>query len=446
MMGMMGLTSTRWKIVWLLVLISVVRSMDAVNFSVAAKQIMPEYGLTEVQIGLLYSIYLLGYAAFHLPGGLLADVLGPRKLLGAALVWWSVFTGLTAIAPQLPGLSVLGPFVAFLFVRFFIGLAEGACYPGSTRMLASWMAPDERASAGGLVLSGMGIGYAITPPIVAFLMVQYGWRMAFGLFGLIGIGLAVGWYAYTTDTPEEHPHVSPDELQRIRDQNPRLDSTEPVIIPWRSLLTNANVWLLGAAGFCLGYGVFLYQAWFYLYLVNVRGFSELGGGVFATGPFIAVALLSPLGGKLSDTLVHSYGRTQGRRVGAIFGLVLSAVCTGIGAGVDHPYVAIGLLSLGDGFLYMAAASGFATIIDIGGRYTGVTYGFSNLMTILGGVLAPTLTPILANHFGWDGAIYAMMLLTLVGAVIWLKIDAGKPLVVNEPASAPLSVESQAIPE
>ena len=432
---MMGLESTRWKIVWLLVLISVVRSMDAVNFSVAAKQIMPEYGLTEVQIGLLYSIYLLGYAAFHLPGGLLADVLGPRKLLGAALVWWSVFTGLTAIAPQLPGLSMLGPFAAFLVVRFFIGLAEGACYPGSTRMLASWMAPDERASAGGLILSGMGIGYAITPPIVAFLMVQYGWQVAFYGFALIGVGLAVGWYAYTTDAPEEHPHVGAEELQRIRNQNPRLESAEREI-PWRSLLTNANVWLLGAAGFCLGYGVFLYQAWFYLYLVNVRGFSQLGGGMFATGPFIAVALLSPLGGRLSDALVRDYGRRIGRRVGAIFGLVLSAVCTGIGAGVEHPYVAIVLLSLGDGFLYMAAASAFATIIDIGGPYTGVTYGLANLMTILGGVLAPTLTPILANRFGWDGAIYAMMFLTLVGAMIWLKIDAGKPLVVTEPTPTP----------
>jgi ACS family glucarate transporter-like MFS transporter len=434
---MMGLMSTRWKIVWLLVLISVVRSMDAVNFSVAAKQIMPEYGLTEVQIGLLYSTYLLGYAAFHLPGGLLADALGPRKLLGAALVWWSVFTGLTAIAPQLPGLSMLGPFAAFLFIRFFIGLAEGACYPGSTRMLASWMAPDERASAGGLVLSGMGIGYAITPPIVAFLMIQYGWRIAFYGFALIGVGLAFGWYRYTTDTPEEHPHVSAEELQRIHHQNPRLESAQHTV-PWRSLLTNANVWLLGAAGFCLGYGVFLYQAWFYLYLVNVRGFSQLGGGVFATGPFIAVALLSPLGGKLSDALVRSYGRTYGRRMAAIFGLLLSALCTGIGAGAEHPYVAIVLLSLGDGFLYMAGASAFATIIDIGGPYTGVTYGLSNLMTILGGVLAPTLTPILANRFGWDGAIYAMMFLTLIGAVIWLKIDAGKPLVVDEPTPTPLS--------
>ena len=439
---MIGLYAVRWRLVWMLVLISVVRSMDAVNFSIAAKQIMPEYGLSEVQIGVLFSVYLLGYAAFHLPGGVLADVLGPRKLLGAALVWWSVFTALTAVAPELPGLSLLGPFGAFLVVRFFIGLAEGACYPGSTRMLASWMAPDERASAGGLVLSGMGVGYAITPPIVAFLMVQYGWRVSFYMFAFIGIGLAIRWYTFATDEPETHPQIKPQELERIRADNPRLTSASDTEIPWRRLLTNTNVWLLGSAGFCLGYGAFLYQAWFYLYLVNERGFSELGGGLFAAGPFIAVALLGPLGGVWSDALVRRYGRKYGRRAGAIVGLLLSAVCTGIGASAADPYVAIVLLSLGDGFLYMSAASAFATIIDIGGPYTGVTYGFCNILTIMGGVLAPTLTPILANRFGWEVAIYVMVFLAGVGALIWLRIDASKPVVIDAADAAPFPVKDQ----
>jgi len=254
---MKGFGSTRWKIVWLLTLISLVRSMDGVNFSVAAKQIMPEYGLTNVQMGFLYSMYTLGYALFHLPGGVLADVIGPRRLLGVALLWWSVFTGLTALAPQLPGLSLLGPLSAFLIVRFLIGLGEGACYPGSSRMIASWVAPDERASAGGVGISGLGIGYAITPPVVAFLMVHYGWRVAFYAFAFIGIVLAAGWYAYATDAPEEHPRISVEELRRIRGNNPAPLGTARASIPWRALLTNQSVWLLGGAGFCLGYGIFI---------------------------------------------------------------------------------------------------------------------------------------------------------------------------------------------
>jgi ACS family glucarate transporter-like MFS transporter len=436
---MTGLSSTRWKIVWFLTLISLVRSMDAVNFSVAAKQIMPEYGLSNVQMGFLYTMYTLGYALFHLPGGLLADRVGPRMLLGAALLWWSIFTGLTAVAPQLPGLSLLGPLYAFLVVRFLIGLAEGACYPGSSRMIASWVAPDERASAGGLVISGLGMGYAITPPIVAFIMVHYGWRVAFYAFALLGILLALWWYSYATDVPERHPRMSPEELKRIRGDNWSPSSATKALTPWRAIFTNRSVWLLGGAGFCLGYGVFIYQAWFYLYLVNVRGFSEISGGLFTSGPFLAAAIFSPFGGLFSDAMVRRYGSTVGRRIGAILGFLLSAVCIGIGAKAENPYLAVLFLSFGDGFLYFAGASGIAAIIDIAGSHSGVTYGFSVTMTQIGGVVAPTLTPILADRFGWEVAIYAMALLAVIGSLFWLKVDANEKIVEQDRTVAQLGV-------
>jgi len=199
------------------------------------------------------------------------------------------------------------------------------------------------------------------------------------------------------------------------------------------------VWLLGGAGFCLGYGVFLYQAWFYLYLVNVRGFSEISGGFFTTLPFLASAVLGPIGGVFSDAMVRRYGRTVGRRIGAILGFLLSAVCIAVGAKADHPYLAVLFLSLGDGFLYFAGASGIGAIIDIAGPYSGVTYGFSVTMTQVGGVLAPTLTPLLADRFGWNVAIYMMALLAVVGSLFWLKVDAGKAIGAKEKTIEQLGV-------
>ncbi len=359
--------------------------------------------------------------------------------LGVALLWWSIFTGLTAVAPELPGLSLLGPLSAFLAVRFLIGLAEGACYPGSSRMIASWVAPDERGSAGGLVISGLGIGYAITPPVVALLMVHYGWRVAFYAFALMGVLVAVWWYSYATDVPEEHPRVSAEELRRIRGDNPSLLGAAKEPIPWRAILTNRSVWLLGGAGFCLGYGIFIYQAWFYLYLVKVRGFSVISGGLFTTGPFLASAVLGPVGGVFSDAMVRRYGRTVGRRIGAILGFLLSAVCIGVGAKIEHPYLAVLFLSLGDGLLYFAGASGIAAVIDIAGPYSGVTYGFSVTMTQVGGVVAPTLTPLLANRFGWEVAIYVMALLAVVGSLFWLKVDAGKEIGAQEKTVGQLGI-------
>ena len=420
-------TTARWKIVWLLVLISAARSMDAVNFSVAAVKLVPEFGMTEHQLGILYSAYLLGYGLFHLPGGYLADVIGPRKLLGAALVWWSALTGLTAVAPQIPGLALLGPFGAFLVIRFAIGMAEGACYPGSTRMVTSWMTSSERGAASGMMMGGLGVGYAITPPIVSTLMFYYDWRLAFYAFSAMGLVLAYRWYTYATDEPEQSTRVSESELQEIRASSPRIDSKEQPTVPWGTLFRSGNAWLLAAASLCTGYGIFMYQAWFYWYLVNERGFSELNSGFFASGPFIAVAILSPVGGRISDYLVGRMGRAKGRRTAAIFGLVLSAVCSGIGAQSDQPYLAILLLSLADGLLYMAGASAIATVIDIGGPYPGVTFGFSNLSTVAGGVIASTATPMLAEQYGWEGAILAIAGITLVAVLLWLKIDADKPI-------------------
>ena len=76
------MTSVRWRILYLLTFVSVVRSMDAVNFSVAAKQIMPEYSLTEVQMGVLYTAFTLGYSVFHIPGGKLGIHLWANKVVG----------------------------------------------------------------------------------------------------------------------------------------------------------------------------------------------------------------------------------------------------------------------------------------------------------------------------------------------------------------------------
>jgi len=436
----MKLRSTRWKIIWLLTLISVVRSMDAVNFSVAAKQIMPEYGLSNVRVGLLYTMYMLGYAMFHLPGGLLADTIGPRKVIGAALLWWSVFTGLTAVAPTLPGLSLLGPFYAFMVVRFMIGLAEGACYPASSRMISNWMTVDERSSAVGLAFSGAGIGYAIAPPIVAFLMVRFGWHLPFYVFAVVGVGLAAWWYSYARDDPEDHPAVSAQELALIRGGGARPASAERAI-PWRAIMLNRNVLLLGATGFCLGYGIFTYQSWFYLYLVNVRGFAQVSGGFFATGPFLSIVVLSPLGGVISDAMVRRSGRALGRRIPSIAGLLLSASCIGLGAGASNAYVTVVLLSLANGLLYFTVASTFAALIDIGGSFAGVTYGCAVTILQCGGIIAPTLTPILANLFGWTFAIYVLGLLAVIGSMLWLLIDAGDNL--NASVNPDIDFESTA---
>lgn len=427
--------SVRWRVLSLLTFVSLVRSMDAVNFSVAAKQIMPEYGLTNVQMGVLYSAFTLGYGAFHIPGGWLGDVTGPRIILAVAILWWSLFTGLTAVAGDM---LFLTPFWAFLCVRFLVGLGEGAAYPNANKTVANWMTADERGLASGIVMTGLGLGYGLAPPVVAWTMVHYGWRLSFYAFAVAGILLAALWYGYVRDRPDEHRQISQEELKKIQGERmsePQQESPSHRHTPWRALLIERNVVLLSVAMFCLGYVAYIYQSWFYLYLVNVRGFSVVRGGFFATGPFLAMTVLCPLGGLCSDALARRYGKTKGRRTAAMAGFLSSAVCIYLGARATDPYPAVLLLSLGDGLLYSSIGSVWSAIVDISGKHTGTVYGIVGMWAQIGGAVAPTLTPLIADRFGWEAAIHVAALAAFVGGMLWLVIDAGKKIEVGERAAA-----------
>src|SRR5207245_7484678 len=115
---------------------------------------------------------------------------------------------------------------------------------------------------------------------------------------------------------------------------------------------------------------YVYIAWFYLYLVNERGVGVLRGAFFASGPFLAMTVLCPLGGWVTDRVVASVGVNAGRsRVGCV-GMLLSGTCIVAGTQMAEPYTAITLLSLGAGFLYFTVGAFWASTIDLAPRHAG----------------------------------------------------------------------------
>src|SRR2546428_8275211 len=135
---------TRWKILALLATISIITYVDRVNIAVAGRQIMPAFGLTQLQMGYVFSAFVLGYALFQIPGGWLGDRWGSRKILALAVSWWSVFTILTALAGTLPTVQAIGILGSLMLVRFLIGLGEAAALPNFNRTVADWFPPHER--------------------------------------------------------------------------------------------------------------------------------------------------------------------------------------------------------------------------------------------------------------------------------------------------------------
>ena len=208
-------TRTRWRIVALIFCMGVLMFIDRVNISIAAKYIMPEYGLSDVQMGWIFSSFVLGYAILQIPGGTLGDRIGPRRVLAGAIFWWSVFTAVTAIAGDWFLTSWVGVLGSFIVVRVLIGVGEAAGPPNYNRLVANWVPPEERALALGIGTSGSAMGAALTPPLIVAIMVNLGWRAAFYLAGVVGVFLALVSYWFVTDRPEEHSWVNAAELQHI---------------------------------------------------------------------------------------------------------------------------------------------------------------------------------------------------------------------------------------
>ena len=424
-------TRVRWRMAALLFAISVVTYIDRVNISVTARQMMPALGLTDLQMGHVFSAFVFGYALCQIPGGWAGDRWGAKRILTLAIIWWSVFTALTAVAAILPLAAAVGALGSLIVVRFLVGIGEAAALPNFNRTVANWLAPHERGLGIGIAIGGIGVGSAMTPPITAWLMVNFGWQTAFYAAAMLGLLVALAWFLYATDRPREHPHVNAAEVALIEQPTAITDPDAAPALTWHTIVRTPTVWWLVLSYSCLGYVAYVYMSWFYLYLVNVRGFGVLRGAVFASAPFVAMALFCPFGGWVTDRLVARCGVNRGRALVGGVGMVLAAVSIVLGAFTESPYAAIALLSLGAGWLYFPVGAYWSSTVDISKRHAGTLSGLMNTGANLGGVVSPTLTPWLAEQAGWPVALGFTACVALTGGLLWSKIKPGGGL--NESA-------------
>ena len=176
--------------------------------------------------------------------------------------------------------------------------------------MSRWIPSHERGIANGLIFAGVGIGAGITPPLITYCMVRYGWRSSFWVCALIGVVAGSVWYLSARDTPEEDPRVSASELATIR-SGLTVDAarTSGALVPWGRILASKAVWALTLSYFCYGYVAWIFFSWFYIYLAKVRGLNLKASAFYAMLPFLAMAVGCPLGGLISDRLTKSARQT-----------------------------------------------------------------------------------------------------------------------------------------
>ncbi len=372
----------------------------------------------------------------------MGDRWGPRRVLTCAVIWWSIFTALTAIAPTLPLVNMIGIMGSLMVVRFLIGIGEAAALPNFNRAIANWHPPQERGLGIGITIGGIGIGSALTPPVTAWIMVNYGWQTAFYAAGLLGIAIALLWYWYARDFPCQHTHVNEAEAAIIEGKSLKIpisplpsrgegqgegENHQSDTVPWKSILRTPTVWWLTLSYTCLGYVAYVYMSWFYLYLVNVRGFAILQGAFFASGPFIAMTIFCPLGGWVTDRLAEQYGINWGRAIVGGTGMIFAAFFIIIGANIEAAYPAIFFLSLGAGWLYFTVGPFWSSATDLSKAHAGTLSGIMNTGANLGGTISPILTPWIADIFGWPVALGLAACIALLGGLCWLMIRPGQGL-------------------
>lgn len=419
----------RWLLITWMLVISAVSYLDRVNISVAGPSLEREFHLDHIHLGWVFSAWVLGYALFQAPSGRLADRFGPRKMLTLGALWWATFTALTALTPA----NVASPLLILLVVRFLLGVGESVMYPTSNRLVAAWIPSHERGRANGMIFAGVGAGAAITPPLIALVILHYGWRWSFWICAALGLAIGCLWWFVGRDIPEQHPWVTPEEASYIAKGLPQATRTAAgsQSLPWRTILGSRNMWAVTASYSCFGYVVYIFFTWFFTYLSTVRGLNLKASALYAMLPFGAMATCCLLGGWLSDLLTKHCGKRIGRCLMASASTVAAAVFVGLGTQVQDARLASVVLAGGAGALYLSQSAFWSVSSDIGGLSAGSVSGVMNMGCQLSGALTATLTPWIAQHLGWGMSFVVAACVCLLGAVAWLLVDPDQPLVHDE---------------
>ena len=392
-------------------MVSAIAYLDRVNISIAGQAIAQEFKLSNVQLGWVFSAFILGYALFQTPGGWLADRIGARLLLAVGVVWWAVFTSLiTFLVPG--GGGLLGSLIA---LRFLLGVGEAVVYPASNCIVSAWIPSGERGIANGIIFAGVGFGAGITPPLVTYVLTHYGWRMSFWVSA--GMGLIAGgvWYLLARDTPAAHPRISEAELRLIEAGRPTQTT------PKGTVLVSRDVLAVTLSYFCYGYAAYIFFSWFFIYLNSVRGLNLKSSAIYTMLPFLAMAICSPLGGWLSDRASLRWNKRVGRCWLAAGAMGIAAVFIALGTQVASPQLASFVLAGGAGALYLAQSSFWSVSADIGRRSAGSVSGFMNMGAQLGGALTSSATAEIATRFGWTASFLAAAAMCAAGGALWLVV-------------------------
>jgi sugar phosphate permease len=445
-------TRVRHGVMGYLCALAFILYIDRICIGQAGTAMKAELDLSNFQWGLVGVAFQIAYAVFEPTTGHWGDRYGSRRVLIRIVLWWSAFTALTGAVGKfsfelMPGL-VINSFGLLLAVRFLFGAGEAGALPNAARVIDAWFPPGRRGPPQALISTCAQIGGATAPTVAAYLIQSpyVGWRWSFAIFGSLGVIWAWLFANGFRDDPGTHPRVNDTERRYILGgravaRHPQATS-DGHRIPWRGVLADPNIWLLGFINACTSFFSYMLFLWFPTYLKEGRGLEEVRSGQLGSLPYLFGATGVLLGGYLGDWLT---ARTGSRRL-ALGGigtaaLLLAGALVGSSVLADEPLAAVLLCSAGHFCSYVQLAAWWAAMGDIGGRYLGALFGLCNMIGLAGGGVSQVFLGSFADHMKglgfegrpqWDPAFFVYGGVLMTGGLLWLFINPRRPVV---PAAA-----------
>jgi len=390
--------------------------VDRVNISTAAPFMQKDLGLTATQLGIAFSAFAYPYAFFQIAGGWLGDRLGPRVTLALC----GILVGLSTIWT-----GFVGGLAALFMSRLALGIGEGPAFPTATRALANWMRPDQRAFAQGITHAFSRAGNALTPPLIAMIVVSFSWRDSFIFLGAAALIWSAVWFIYFRDDPRTHSQITPDELTGLP---PATVVATRKSVPWGPLLK--RMMPVTATDFCYGWILWLYLNWLPSFFLHEFNLNIKKSALFAAGVFLAGVVGDTVGGILSDRILRKTGDVGKARISVIVLGFLGSFCFMLPILFFHDLnIVATCLSFAFFFAELIVAPIWAIPMDIAPEFSGSASGFMNFGFGMAGIISPVVFGYAIDLTGrWDVPFIGSLAFLLIGAMLAFTCKPGERFV------------------
>jgi MFS family permease len=379
----------------LLVLTGVINYLDRATLAVANEYIRADLGLSLGQMGLLLSAFSWSYALCQLPVGALVDKIGPRWLLGAGLVLWSVAQAAGGLAAS---------FGWFVIARIVLGIGEAPQFPSAARVVSNWFPLRARGTPTGIYNSASPLGVALAPLVLTPLILATSWHWAFFMTGALGLVAALIWISVYRDPVRAQ--MSHAELAYLDEGQAAGAAPTPSFASWRALFRYRATW-----GMLLGFFGSVYLNWVYLtwlpgYLRTQRHMELAQAGFAASVPFLCGFAGALVAGWASDRVTrHAPSPVASRRRAVVASMLGMVAFTIPAALVESNTVAVACISIVIFLANASSACSWSLVTAVAPRSRIASLGaLQNFGGFLGGALAPILTGYIAQAWSFVPAL------------------------------------------